>query len=177
MSYVRDTGLGRARQRRHRRSTIVVVLAAVLVVVGLVLAVSYITTRSNGASAATCQTSTQTLPQGSFVLNVYNASSDTGRAKRIALAMDSRGFDVGVVSNDPYGESLSGVGQVRFGPAGAAYAKKYVAQYMPGAQLMQDGRTGTSVDLVLGEQAPNITAVTQSPIAESTTCSSASVVG
>lgn len=173
MSYVRDTRLARARQRRQRRSLAIVAVAVVLVITGLAFALFYMTSFSIPPTAATsCAVSTQApAPQTVFVLNIYNASSDTGRAKRIATAMKSRDFHIGVVSNDPYGENLKGVGQIRYGPVGTRYAKDYIKQYTPGGQLIQDGRTDTSVDLVLGEQAPAIGILSQALVSLPVDCS------
>lgn len=70
---------------------------------------------------------------------------------------------MGVVGNDPYQHSEDGVGEVRFGPDGAALAKRYVATLVPGAKLVQDGRDGNSVDVVVGSSFPTIAAAPASP--------------
>ncbi|NNG38114.1 LytR C-terminal domain-containing protein [Flexivirga sp. ID2601S] len=166
MSYVRDNGLARARKRRQRRSIAIVIVAAVLVTVGFVYAIAYMNrSKPVDPTAASCVLPTSQAPaQASFVLNVYNASTDTGRAKTSGAAMKSQGFNVGVISNDPYKLSLKGIGQIRFGPKGKSNAEEFVSKMLPGAELMQDGRTDDSVDLVLGNQAPTIPSQAASPV-------------
>ena len=168
MSYVRENGLERARRRRQRRSAAILLSALLIVVVGFLFSWQYIN-RATGSDAnpnPSCSTTTQPA-QSLFTLNVYNASSDSGLAKKTATAMTTRGFTVGAISNDPYGESLSGAGQVRYGPQGKEYARKYVEKLMPGATMEQDGRTDDSVDIVLGDDAPTISSVKTSTAAAS----------
>ncbi|PWJ27419.1 LytR cell envelope-related transcriptional attenuator [Branchiibius hedensis] len=162
------TGLERARRRRERRTLIAIVGALILVGVAVTYAAAYVTGLAPGskppAPPASCvRTTPPPAPQSLFTLNVYNASKDQGVAKRTAAALRSRDFTVGAVSNDPYGEQLDGVGELRFGAAGAAYAKQYVLPLFPGATLQQDGRTGTSVDVVLGGDAPSVSEGTPTP--------------
>lgn len=149
-----DNGLKFARRRRRVRATVVLGLAATLVVVGLLVAVRTLGISTAGTPPATTTTScTPTaLPQASVRLNVYNASGSTGSARKIAQKFAAGGFDVGSVSNDPYKEKVDGVAQIRYGAAGEAFAKKYVRPLVPGATLVRDGRTDSSVDLVLGKE-------------------------
>ncbi|WP_265443053.1 LytR C-terminal domain-containing protein [Flexivirga meconopsidis] len=144
----------------------IVIVAAVLVVAGFVYALAYMNrSSSKSAPPPSCVLPTSQAPaQASFVLNVYNSSTDNGRAKTSGAAMKSQGFNVGVISNDPYKLSLKGIGQIRFGPKGKANAEEFVTKMMPGAELMQDGRTDDSVDLVLGDQAPTIPSQSASPV-------------
>lgn len=160
MSYVRgDGGLAQARRRKHRRALIVILVAAALVFGAFLYAVNYMNKSSNAdpAPSSSCDVTPTPPPQSVFVLNIYNASSDSGQAKDTGIAMTSHGFRVGSVSNDPYKESLDGVGQLRFGPKGKKNATEYVKKYAPDAQLVEDGRTDDSVDLVLGDSAPTVT--------------------
>lgn len=158
MSYVREDGLAHARRRRKRRSIIVLVVTVVLVFGAFAYALGYMSSSdpSDPSATSSCAVTTTAPPQSIFVLNVYNSSSDTGMANRTATAMESHGFNIGTISNDPYKEDIAGVGQIRFGPKGKQNAVDYVKKYLPGAKLVQDGRTDDSVDLVLGEQAPTI---------------------
>ena len=158
MSYVREDGLAHARRRRQRRSIIILIITVVLVFGAFAYAWGYISSSGSPdpSASSSCAVTTTAAPQSIFILNVYNASSDTGMANRTAIAMQSRGFNVGTISNDPYKESLSGVGQIRFGPKGKKNAVEFVKKYLPGASLVQDGRTDDSVDLVLGDDAPAI---------------------
>ncbi|TWP33970.1 LytR C-terminal domain-containing protein [Leekyejoonella antrihumi] len=167
MSYSRDNGLDRARQRRRRRATAIAALVAIVVFAGFAYAVSYFAGWVPGsrppAPPASCTVTPPPPPQAAVVLNVYNASGDTGQATDVANAMTSRNFNVGVVSNDPYQESLDGVGQIRFGPAGKAFAEKYVKPLVPGATMVEDGRTDSSVDLALGKAFPHLATAKPTP--------------
>lgn len=147
-----DDGLVVARRRRRIRAAVVLTLAVVLVVGGLIFAVENISTPSGtpaGRTSATC--TPPALPQAASKLNVYNASGDSGSARTIAQKFAAGGFDLGTVSNDPYKETVSGSGQIRYGKGGEAFAKKYVLPLVPGAAMSPDGRTGSSVDVVLGK--------------------------
>lgn len=162
------TGLERARRRRERRAMALILGALILVGVGVTYAAAYVAGIAPGSQpdpppASCVATSVPPPPQLAFTLNVYNATKDQGVAKRTAAALRSRDFAVGTVSNDPYGEKLSGVGELRFGAAGASYAKQYVLPLFSGATLQQDGRTGNSVDVVLGAEAPEVSDGTPTP--------------
>lgn len=179
MSYVREDGLAHARRRRKRRSIIVLLVAVVLVFGAFAYAWGYMKTsgKANPTASSSCAVTSTPPPQSIFVLNVYNASSDTGVAKRTSTAMQSHGFNVGTVSNDPYKESIDGVGQIRFGPKGKKNATEYVKKYLPGATMVQDGRTDDSVDLVLGNQAPAIKSAPPTTVAPPPGCSTDTPVG
>lgn len=175
MSYVRGDGLAHSRRRRRRRA-ILVLLVTVLVVFGaFAYALGYIKTsnKATPTASSSCDVTSTPPPQSIFVLNVYNASSDTGVAKRTSFAMQSHGFNIGTVSNDPYREKISGVGQIRFGPNGKKNATDFVKKYLPGAQLVQDGRTDDSVDMVLGNQAPAIKTAPPTTVSLPPGCASA----
>lgn len=96
-------------------------------------------------------------PESKFELNVYNANGPKGAAGDAAKAFKTYHFDVTSVANDPYKTTQNGVGVIRFGVDGAKFARDYVAKHVPGAQLIQDGRDGTSVDVVLGKTFPALT--------------------
>lgn len=153
---MREDGLAQARRRRQRRGIIALAIAVIVVVVGFFYAINYMNSGNKPTAPSSCDVTSTPPPQSIFVLNVYNASSDTGSAKRAGLALKSHDFNVGTVSNDPYKESLNGVGEIRFGPKGKQNATQFVKKLMPGAKLVQDGRTDDSVDVVLGDQAPRI---------------------
>lgn len=162
------TGRERARQRRERRALALILTALIVVGVGVTYAAAYVAGIAPGSKPdpppASCVAAQPPPPaQSVFTLNVYNATKDQGVAKRTAAALRSRDFTVGAVSNDPYGEKLDGVGELRFGAEGASVAKQYVLPLFRGATLQQDGRTGTSVDVVLGGQAPTVTEGTPTP--------------
>lgn len=89
-----------------------------------------------------------------FRVTVLNSAADRGAARSVSDDLIAEGFTPG----DPaYGDDtlyanrdLHCVAQIRFGQAGQAGAAA-VWLASPCAQLVNDGRKGTDVDLVLGE--------------------------
>lgn len=112
--------------------------------------------KASAAKAQVCVTHTATpiaagpVPKAStVVVNVYNATARGGLARTTGAELASRGFDVQNVANDPLKATIEGSAVVRYGPKGLAQAR-YVAAQVPGATLVKDTRTDTSVDLVIG---------------------------
>ena len=142
----------------------VVVAVAVLVVIGLVFGVMSLfrggseTAATEGApdsSASPCVTTTfatsEILPDPSDVkINVYNSTAKTGLAKETAQTLSQRGFKILKVANDPEGKKISGVAQIRYGPNGELSAKLLLL-YVPGAEMINDYRTGKKIDLSTGK--------------------------
>lgn len=157
----------RARRRRRRRAGVVLLIATIVVVGGFGYALAYVQGWGPGKkpepSAVCTTTKAPDPPQSKFELNVYNASKQQGAANEAALAIKSRKFDVGVVGNDPYKKRIDGVGEIRFGTSGNLFARKYVAELAPGAVLVEDGRTDTSVDIAIGSSFPKLPTVTATP--------------
>lgn len=91
------------------------------------------------------------LPAPSEItLNVYNTTWKDGLASEAADELKERGFRIKSTGNDPQMSFLENeVAVIRFGPEGQRSAKR-LAQQIAGAQLQKDDRTGTKVDLVLG---------------------------
>ncbi|WP_050668269.1 LytR C-terminal domain-containing protein [Luteipulveratus halotolerans] len=167
-----ETGLARARRRRHRRSVAVITIVGLMVVGGFAYATAYWQQWLPGQASGTEPTCVVTTtappdPKTTFTLNIYNAGGEQGRANDVALGMKNRGFDVGIVGNDPYKKKLSGVGELRYGATGEAKADQLVRDLAPGITMVQDGRTDTSVDLVLGQEFPTLPQVTKAPEPES----------
>lgn len=162
---------------RHRRKQSPVV-AVVLVVIGMVIlfgagyGLSRIiqgsgssdassTTDPTGAASSTsapepepCVTVTVTpgagLPSPAQVTtNVYNATDRTGLAASTAEELQIRGFLIGVIDNDPLAKTITGVAEIRHGPSGEQ-AARLMAFYLPGAELVDDGRKDATIDTVLG---------------------------
>ncbi len=157
MSHPYDNGRSLARRRRRQRSTAIAGVVALIVFGGAAYSIFYFTDSMPGNDPApTCTVTAPPAPQQAVELNVYNASGEKGQASSVAEAMQSRDFDVAVVSNDPYKEELKGVGQIRFGPSGKAFATQYVKPLAPKATMVEDGRTDSSVDLVLGKAFPHL---------------------
>lgn len=92
----------------------------------------------------------------SFQVRVLNASARRGEARSVLDDLTGQGFTP--ATDTPYADdsvypdqNLDCVGQIRFGPAGrAAAAAVWVA--VPCAELVDDGRPGTVVDLALGRE-------------------------
>lgn len=156
MSYVRDNGLARARRRREQRSLAILVFCALLVVGSIIFAVTFM---SKSGSSSACPNGMQTAaapPEGRFTLNIYNAGGAKGTAGDLAKALKSHNFSIGVVGNDPLHKTLANAGEIRFGPEGADAAKRYLAPLLPGAQLVNDGRDGTTVDVASSSNMPSV---------------------
>lgn len=85
----------------------------------------------------------------SIRLNVYNTTFRTGLATTVAKEMHRRGFVIGKTANDPLQSMIAGPAEIRYGDDGKASAH-VVAKHLPGVKMVDDQRSGTSVDLVLG---------------------------
>jgi hypothetical protein len=104
------------------------------------------------AQAAACSIASEApakLDPSTVTLRVYNASDQAGRAGEVATTLQSRGFVVQEVANDPAGIQVTGVGELRFGKLGRG-AADYVRLYLPGATDREDSRATDVVDLVIG---------------------------
>ena len=82
-------------------------------------------------------------------VNVYNTTYKTGLAKTVADQLKARGFVIKDVSNDPLRTLQMGTAIIRYGDDGDL-AAALVQEHVPRAQLVKDSRSGTSVDLVIG---------------------------
>jgi len=112
-------------------------------------------TNTGTAEPTPCVTVTvvpaDTLPAASDVTtNVYNSTDRTGLAAATGEELKSRGFVVGTVANDPLGKTITGVAEIRHGPKGLD-AAELMTFYLPGARLVDDGRTDATIDTVLGQ--------------------------
>ena len=97
-------------------------------------------------------TPAEVLPLASRVtINVYNSTKRVGLAGDAAKLLGVRGFKIAKVANDPLGVVIEGEGEIRYGPKGEAGAK-LMAYHFPTATLVNDGRKGKRVDVVLGQQ-------------------------
>ncbi|KAF0970785.1 MULTISPECIES: envelope integrity protein Cei [Gordonia] len=89
-----------------------------------------------------------------FQVRVLNASEERGAARSVSEDLAAQGFTPAAdtpFADDPVyaNRDLNCVAQIRFGPAGrAAAAATWLA--FPCAQLVDDGRRGTGVDVALG---------------------------
>lgn len=162
---------------RHRRKQSPIV-GVILVIVGMVVlfgagyGLSRIIQGSSGGgdsasstSATSAETSTAPepepcvtvtvtpgagLPSASQVTtNVYNATDRTGLAASTAEQLQVRGFVIDKIDNDPLSKTITGVAEIRHGPSGES-AARLMAFYLPGAELVDDGRKDATIDTVLG---------------------------
>ena len=102
--------------------------------------------------STTMVTPAEVLPRTSRVtINVYNATKRQGLAGTTAEALAARGFAVKEVANDPEGQKVVGVAEIRYGPKGAEGAK-LLRYYLPGAEMLPDDRSKKAVDVVIGKE-------------------------
>jgi LytR cell envelope-related transcriptional attenuator len=105
------------------------------------------------AQAAACTSASAAPPSldpTTVAVRVYNAGGKAGAAGEVGTQLQSRGFTVEEVANDPHPEiQVTGVGELRFGPAGKSTAD-YVRLYLPGATDRPDTRATSIVDVVIG---------------------------
>jgi hypothetical protein len=103
------------------------------------------------AEALTCPSGTHEYPANdSFLLNVYNSTTEGGLARQAADALGKRGYNVGEVGSkrmNYYG--LSAV--VVSGPKGEANALN-LQRNISGTEYVADDREDDSVDVILGSK-------------------------
>lgn len=155
----------RARPRRRRPiwGIAATVAASVLVVLALVVAILWLAGRSGQSAepavsatplpcSTTYVTAAQELPRANkVVVNVFNSTKRKGLAAITAKELQSLGFVVKKIENDPEGAVISGVGEIRYGPKGEAAARR-LSYYLPGAELMPIDRGNKRVDVALGKK-------------------------
>ncbi len=104
-------------------------------------------------------------------IDVYNGSGRSGLAASTAAALRAQRFTVAKIANAPGGARVTSAAIVRYGPRGKARAL-LLGSYVPGARLIQDERTTTLLDLVLGSGFTTVrkpAVATPKPTATSTT--------
>lgn len=109
------------------------------------------------ATTASCQPSATATVKVTVVPNpsavdveVLNSTQKDGLAASVAQALAPLGFGIAGAANDLTSRApVTGVAEIRFGPAGRASAA-LLLYYVPGAVLVQDSRTTAGVDLALG---------------------------
>ena len=95
-------------------------------------------------------------------VNIYNTTYKTGLAKTVADAVTARGFKVKDVSNDPLRTMQLGTAVIRYGEEGDL-AATLLQGHVPGAQLLEDDRLGTGIDLVIGNAFTELTPIADVP--------------
>lgn len=190
MSAMRSGPVRRPPSGRPPWLTAVIIAVGVLVVFAVVFAVwnalrkdsAPSAEQSVDASASPCVTATvatsKVLPLPSQVrINVYNSTSKTGLAKKTARALSQKGFKISKVSNDPLKKKIEGVAQIRYGPKGELSAQLLLL-YVPGAEMVNDYRTGKKIDLSTGttfsglspQQGVNALLAAPTPVASGAGC-------
>jgi hypothetical protein len=162
-----ESGASIHRRRRRRRAAITLTLVALVLLGTFTYAAAYFQgwvgakSVSKPTGTAGCQPATpsKAVTPSDVTLNVYNSTDRVGLAAAVAKSLRTLGFKVVDVANDPLGKPISGVGEIRHGPKGAA-AAAIAATRLSGAKLVLDNRTDSSVDLVLGTK---FTALTVPP--------------
>jgi hypothetical protein len=114
------------------------------------------------------QTFTRLVPQApkpptparNVKMNVYNTTFRTGLASTTAKSLAARGFRIDKVGNDPHPKILSVSGQIVYGDDGENAARR-VALQVAGAKMVNDHRSGATVDLILGNGYTGLVPVSQ----------------
>ncbi|WP_338748679.1 LytR C-terminal domain-containing protein [Janibacter alittae] len=87
-----------------------------------------------------------------ITLNVYNTTWHVGLAADVSKELEEREFTVKKTGNDPQKSfHEKEVGVIRFGPEGERAAKR-LAEQVEDVQLQKDDRSGSTLDLVLGNK-------------------------
>ncbi|XVX20824.1 LytR C-terminal domain-containing protein [Actinomycetota bacterium] len=140
--------------RRRRKAAVTLAVVCLLLFFAFWYAFSYYSyyraASEPRAVTTSCPTSAHVRP-GDVSLNIYNATDRAGLAAKTSNAMAARGFFIGTVANDPKKATVKNAAQVRYGSATVNEAR-FVALHVPGATLVNDGRTSGDIDLVLGEK-------------------------
>jgi hypothetical protein len=104
------------------------------------------------APLPTCPSVAPTIQTfGDTSVHVLNASKINGFALKTTKDLQKLGFKVPTTpGNEPATTKVTGAALVRYGPDGLAAANTIKSVVNGPVQLLQDGRPGTDVDLVLG---------------------------
>ncbi len=161
MTSFRENPIRRQPSRRPTWLLPVAIVGGVLVaVVIVILAVRFLGGSGDEEPAAdvapepSCSTlmvapADELPPPKKVRVNVYNATETSGLASKTARDLKKRGFVIKDVANDPAGLPIEGVARIRYGPKAAKRAE-LLSYYLPGAELVEIERSGTVVDLALG---------------------------
>jgi hypothetical protein len=114
-----------------------------------------------GSKATPSPTATAPLPKpAGITVNVLNATTRSGLAKKTADELKKRGFKIGEVGNapKPYDKKVNGTG-ILLGPASSLNTSLPVlATQLTGAERRTDAtRKNTTVDLIIGNAFKDLT--------------------
>jgi hypothetical protein len=135
---------------RARALVVIGVLAFIAVVTVVWAIVTDDQTHSHADLCAVAATPS-VPPPTKIKLRIYNGTDQQGLAMTLRKELQSRGFTVVKVGNDPLNEPVTGSAQIRYGPSGTGAAQQVRAQF-PGSQIVDDDRTETTVDVVIGAE-------------------------
>jgi len=156
-------GFGEYRRRNLLPAVLIVV---VLVVAGIVTWTVVLTNSSSSETTAcnlppgrggtllprTTLDSTEAAAPGDVRVTVFNGAGQRGQAQLAAVELGELGIaEAAPPDNDPLfpAQDLTCVGQIRYGPSGAAAART-LSLVVPCAELVEDGRPTDDVGLALG---------------------------
>ena len=151
----------------HRRNVLPAALIVLVLVVAGVVTWTVVLTNASSSSVTACNPpaagggtvqargaldDTAAAAPGDIAVTVLNAAGQRGQAQLAAVELGEVGItEAGQPTNDPLYPALDlqCVGQIRYGPDGAAAART-LSVVIPCAELVEDGRAGTAVDFSLG---------------------------
>ncbi|MGY1814854.1 LytR C-terminal domain-containing protein [Blastococcus sp. SYSU D00820] len=107
--------------------------------------------QANDAACASAEAAPPSLDPATVSVRVFNATDTAGLAQQVAAELQSRGFVVDEIANDPEDREVTGVGEIRHGKPGADVAR-FLRVLLPTAELFEDTRPTAQVDLVIGPQ-------------------------
>ena len=103
------------------------------------------------AACASVEKAPPSLDPATVSVRVHNATDQAGLAQTVAADLQSRGFTVTEIANDPSDREVTGPGEIRYGRRGED-AASYLSVYLPGAGEYLDVRADARVDLVIGPE-------------------------
>ncbi|MDF3302259.1 LytR C-terminal domain-containing protein [Streptomyces tropicalis] len=115
--------------------------------------------KSSPAPAAAARS----LPRpGQITVNVYNATPRGGLAKQTADELKKRGFRIGQVGNaaKEFDKKVKGTALLLGPPSAMNTSLPVLATQLAGTDRRADGRSGTDVDLIIGD---GFTSLTKQP--------------
>ncbi len=145
--------------RRERRQTLTfLVFFALILLLGILALTAYYQKidlplgSGRPTPLPTCPSVAATVQApGETSVNVFNASNRNGLALNVARELQKRGFVVPRdPANDPQKTKMTAMAVIRHGPTGLLAAQTVATVAAGEVQLVQDDRTGSDVDLVLG---------------------------
>ena len=106
---------------------------------------------AQAAACASVEKAPPSLDPATVSVRVYNATDEAGLAQTVAADLQTRGFAVAEIANDPTDREVTGPGEVRYGRRGEG-AAAFLKVFLPGAEGHLDVRATEVVDLVVGPE-------------------------